>query len=266
MDVVDYTSITELPGSALTAEQWARIHHRYTLAQRLAHGRAVLEVACGAGVALPVLASTARTVVGGDYTGYALAAARQQSHTAQPSISLVQYDAQRLPFADDSFDLVFSFEAIYYLESPHAFLAEARRVLTPGGCLLIGTENPAWPHFMPGNLSTRYWNAAELSAMMAAQGFDAIQCFGAFPVTAFGVRQRQMARLRGYLLRHGLLPRGPALRRLLQRIGYGQMHVLPPSLCAENLTHAPIASIAPALPNPEYKVIYVQGVARDNKP
>jgi ubiquinone/menaquinone biosynthesis C-methylase UbiE len=49
-------------------------------------------------------------------------------HPAQMSISLAQYDAHRLPFTNDSFDLVFSFETIYYLENRHAFLAEARQV------------------------------------------------------------------------------------------------------------------------------------------
>jgi len=51
-------------------------------------------------------------------------------------------DAEKLPFEDNSFDSVISAEMLFYLDNPDKFLAEASRVLRPGGRLLIsGASN-----------------------------------------------------------------------------------------------------------------------------
>jgi|SRR3989344_4952650 len=50
-------------------------------------------------------------------------------------------DSETLPFADKSFDTIISSEHIYYLDRPEKFIAEARRVLRPGGRLLISSAN-----------------------------------------------------------------------------------------------------------------------------
>lgn len=56
-------------------------------------------------------------------------------------------DAAKLPFEDDSFDLAWSMEALYYSTTPDEVLTEIRRVLKPGGTLMVlldrYTENPA---------------------------------------------------------------------------------------------------------------------------
>ncbi|MEX1021372.1 MAG: class I SAM-dependent methyltransferase [Litorilinea sp.] len=271
----DFTSITEMPGSGLTPEQWTRMHHRYALACNLAQDRRVLEVACGAGVALPSLARRAAAVVGGDYTGAVLAAAQrgvQPPHhnstltgtdiRPDAPTALAQFDAQCLPFAANSFDLLLLFEAIYYLDAPAHFLREARRVLAPGGHLLIGTENPAWPDFIPGKFSTRYWHVPELYGMLRAQGFPTIAGYGAFPVTTYSARQQQLARLRRFLVRWGLVPKHPRVRRLLQRVGYGTLYPLPRRLDEMQLNEmqldrAAITPLAPHSLHPEYKVVYL---------
>lgn len=257
----DYTPITELPGSGLTSEQWARIHHRYTLACDLAPNRRTLEVACGAGSGLPALARHARFVVGGDYTPAVLARAQEAIQLAGGTVALAQFDAQRLPFAEHSFDLILFFEAVYYLQNTDDFLKEARRVLAPGGTLLLGTENPDWPEFMPGKLSTRYLNIPELYRLLLRYGFDNVDCFGAFPVTTYSRRQQWLARLRRYLLRRGWLPNHPALRRYLQRLGYGTLYTLPPFLEADQLIQAPVIPLSPTAPTRAYKVFYLRATA-----
>ena len=58
---------------------------------------------------------------------------------ARPSVC---FDAESIPLADESVDTVVSAEMIYYLDRPEHFLAEAFRVLCPGGRLLLSTTNP----------------------------------------------------------------------------------------------------------------------------
>lgn len=50
-------------------------------------------------------------------------------------------DAEVLPFASSSFDTVIAAEMVYYLNEPEAFVREARRVLKPGGRLLMTSYN-----------------------------------------------------------------------------------------------------------------------------
>jgi len=53
------------------------------------------------------------------------------------------FDAESIPLADETVDTAVSAEMIYYLERPQCFLAEAHRVLRPGGRLVLSTTNPA---------------------------------------------------------------------------------------------------------------------------
>ena len=48
---------------------------------------------------------------------------------------------ERLPFADGAFEALVSLEGIEHLRNPYAFIAECRRVLAPGGWLLLSTPN-----------------------------------------------------------------------------------------------------------------------------
>ncbi len=57
---------------------------------------------------------------------------------ARPSVC---FDAESIPLADASLDSAVSGEMIYYLDNPDRFLAEAHRVLRPGGRLVLSTTN-----------------------------------------------------------------------------------------------------------------------------
>jgi len=158
--IQDFTPITELPGARLNQEQWYRFTHRYTFGAARAVGRRVLEVACGAGIGLGYLGSAARQVVGMDVTASLLL--RAQAHHGADT-PLLGGDAQQMPFADGSFDLVLCFEAIYYLQNPASFCAESRRILAADGTLLIALSNPDWPDFVPGAMRTHYPAVPELA-------------------------------------------------------------------------------------------------------
>jgi ubiquinone/menaquinone biosynthesis C-methylase UbiE len=58
-------------------------------------------------------------------------------------------DAEQLPFADDTFDLVHSKDSLHHMSSPERALSEYRRVLRPGGTALIIEANRYNPVFYP---------------------------------------------------------------------------------------------------------------------
>ena len=98
-------------------------------------GRRVLDVGCRAG-ALTRAYLEGNEVVGVDVDREALAEA------AKLGIETVWADAQRrLPFDDESFDVVVAGEVLEHLAAPRAFLDEALRVLRPGGTLVGSVPN-----------------------------------------------------------------------------------------------------------------------------
>src|SRR5262249_1639605 len=153
------STVTEAPGNLVTREAIEMLTARYAWAAEAAAGKDVLEVACGAGPGLGLLARSGRRAIGGDYTDALLRVARRHSG---PRLPLIRLAAGRLPFTDRSFDVVLLFEAIYYLPSVEQFLAECRRVLRPGGRLLVCTVNRAWRGFNPSPFSVRYFDANEI--------------------------------------------------------------------------------------------------------
>ena len=73
-------------------------------------------------------------------------------------------DAQRLPFANDSIDNLIMQDVLHHLPYPLRFLAEAQRVLRPGGRLVMteryGLSRPSASAIAQGPLpDTRSWNA-----------------------------------------------------------------------------------------------------------
>ena len=98
-------------------------------------GRRVLDVGCRAG-ALTQAYLEGNEVVGIDVDRDAL------SEAAKLGVRTVWADAQRrLPFSEESFDVVVAGEVLEHLANPGALLAEAYRVLRPGGTLVGSIPN-----------------------------------------------------------------------------------------------------------------------------
>ena len=64
-------------------------------------------------------------------------ASRPQPTTAWPFVQFLVADGARLPFADESFDLVLSNSVLHHLAHPAAFLAEIARIVKPTGAVLV---------------------------------------------------------------------------------------------------------------------------------
>jgi SAM-dependent methyltransferase len=100
-----------------------------------------LDLACGTGLALPLLAAAGWTVTGVDASAEQLALARDR---AEPGTALVRADAHGLPFADDSFDGVVSILSHTDFDDVALAFREAARVLRPGGSFVYAGVHPCF--------------------------------------------------------------------------------------------------------------------------
>jgi 2-polyprenyl-3-methyl-5-hydroxy-6-metoxy-1,4-benzoquinol methylase len=108
-------------------------------------GLSVLELACGRGGFTRQLARAGARVTACDFSSMALHATLNKlaALSSFPRVALAQGDAQNLPFASNSFDLVVSCETIEHLPRVQAALCEMCRVTRPGGKLFLTTPNYA---------------------------------------------------------------------------------------------------------------------------
>jgi ubiquinone/menaquinone biosynthesis C-methylase UbiE len=117
----------------------------------------VLDVATGTGRMVHALLdrpSFDGTVIGLDLSYRMLQQAEAKLHDYAGRHTLIWYDAQHLPFPDDTFDAVSCLEALEFMPSSRRVLVEIARVLRPGGALLV-TNRINWErHVMPGKAFT----------------------------------------------------------------------------------------------------------------
>jgi ubiquinone/menaquinone biosynthesis methyltransferase len=120
----------------LSFAQDRRWKRRLVSMARVEAGTAVLDAACGTGdIAFEAAARGAR-VVGLDVTPGMLRLARQRPEAPGARVSFVTGDMIALPFPDASFAVVTTGYGLRNVPDLPAALAEIRRVLVPGGCLL----------------------------------------------------------------------------------------------------------------------------------
>lgn len=102
-------------------------------------GRA-LDLGCGAGDMSLLLAGRCRTVVAADVADVNVELTRRNLHeSGVEGTHVLQSDAERLPFADQSFDLVVLADVIEHIPDAGRALSEVRRVLRDGGRLVCVT-------------------------------------------------------------------------------------------------------------------------------
>jgi ubiquinone/menaquinone biosynthesis C-methylase UbiE len=155
-------------------------------------GERVLEVGCGAGAVLGVLGTAfpAVRLAGIDRAPEQVEYARRHlASLGHPSADLRQGDAARLPWEDGTFDHLYMMWFLEHVADPTACLAEARRVLRPGGTITINETDYSFTASLPIDPDLDYLFAAQrelfrrhgqpaigrsLGALLAAGGFHRV--------------------------------------------------------------------------------------------
>jgi SAM-dependent methyltransferase len=151
---------------------WFRRHEAAYLAL-LPHcaGAIVLEAGCGEGYGADLLARDAKLVVGMDYD----ALTARHITTAYPTVAAVRGNLATLPVRSATMDVVVTLQVIEHLWDQPGFLRECRRVLRPGGRLLISTPNRIT--FSPGRetplnpFHTKEFSPSELDELVRGARF-----------------------------------------------------------------------------------------------
>lgn len=141
------TSEVELPfnGERFTGEVTGQTEiehlHRALMARSLCRGKDVLDIASGEGYCSALIAQVARSVVGVDIDAKAVEYAT--TRYLRNNLRFVCGTAQNIPLDDASVDVVVSFETIEHFSDHKRFLEDIRRVLRPGGLVIISTPDLA---------------------------------------------------------------------------------------------------------------------------
>ena len=137
-DRVNYDQIAPTYNQRYVANKMAGLITTLSTLAKEIQPKRLLEVGCGTGYWLSILQPVVPSVYGLDLSLGML----QQAHSRNRHFGLAHGQASELPFAGQSFDLMICVNALHHFSSPQAFIAEARRLLRPGGALAIVGMDP----------------------------------------------------------------------------------------------------------------------------
>lgn len=134
--------------SGLTVDYFTRVKADYLIDLIAAHcgdpkNASVLDVGCGVGNYHKLICGHVGSVSGVDVSESCIEVAKKHN----PDVAYQAYGGERLPFADATFDVAFTVCVMHHVPPAQwpAFAAEMKRVLKPGGMVVVFEHNPRNP-------------------------------------------------------------------------------------------------------------------------
>ncbi len=249
--MTDYLEVTELAGDPVSTEQIERLERRYFWARNYCMGLDVHELACGTAQGAALLAQVARSFAASDGSEPMLAIAKK--HYGE-RISLRKLDAQSVPLADLSQDVIILFEALYYLPDADAFFRRAYSVLRPNGVLLLATANKDLYDFNPSPHSYAYLGVSELSQRLGLLGFQ-VEIFGDTPLAAVSSLQKLLRPVKNLAAKLGWIPKSMAAKKLIKRLIFGKLSPMPVEIFYNKTRDIAPVPLTLGIPDQMHKVI-----------
>ena len=119
---------------------WAEHIHRYNEVLKIIKSTdTLLDIACGTGFGSNILAKKAAQVIGGDIDKTTIT--ENNTIYQKENLTFQELDGTKLPFDDNTFDVLVSFETIEHTIHYEEMIKEFKRVVKPTGKLFISTPN-----------------------------------------------------------------------------------------------------------------------------
>lgn len=168
----------------------AAIHiARYAFVKSLCSGKRILDIACGEGYGSRLMIDWgAEAVEGVDISSEAVAHARKAF--GGEKVNFTQHAAESVDalFEPQSFDLIVSFETVEHVEDPAAFLNAIKRLVKPGGMIVVSCPNDWWyfPEVDRGNpFHRRKYHLEEFQALTQGELGEASAWYLGGPIAGF---------------------------------------------------------------------------------
>lgn len=135
-------TVSSLPSVGTQSYTDELLRVRLAMVREHARDAMVLDVCCATGVHLLSFSNIIRQGVGLDFSEpYIQRANENKKASGATNVEFVCGDACAMPFQSDSFDVVYSFSALYAIPEVHKVIGEISRVLKPGGTCILDLGN-----------------------------------------------------------------------------------------------------------------------------
>lgn len=118
---------------------WGEHRSRYHFAANFVSGKTVLDIACGTGFGEKILVDAGAVRIFA--TDFSLEALNTTKELRTPQTYIFRSDGLKLPFADNTIEVITSFETVEHIADYRGFVEELRRVLRNDGIMIMSTPN-----------------------------------------------------------------------------------------------------------------------------
>ena len=143
----------------------------------------ILDIGCGGGININRMSKHAKKVYGVDYSEESVNLSREVNDDEIKSgkVEVFKANVKKLPFEDNTFDVVTAFETVYFWPNIEKSFGEVKRVLKPGGIFLIGMESNGSDN-LPMKISEKLINMTvysdeELTLFLNNNGYSKITVY-----------------------------------------------------------------------------------------